>query len=368
MGDTKILIVEDEAITSMDIRRSLIELGYEVSGTATTGELAVDLAGKLNPDLILMDIMLAGKMNGIEAAEQIKDRFHIPVVYLTAYSDDPFLQKARVTEPYGYILKPFRELELKTTIEMALYKHAIEDALRISEETTRVLLNATDDILFLADTGGRLMAANESLAVKAKKSVRDLRGTNIAELVSAGILSSRMAGWNVSINQKKPEHFEEEFNGEWFDTTVYPILGPQADVVLFAIYIRNITASKRNEEQTRNNEEFFRSLIEGTSDIIAVLNPDATFRHESPSVSEALGYSAGDLVNKPIYAIMPDEDIPAAEAIFRGILENPGMVRPIQIRLKKKDGSPCAMKGIISNLQGNPVINGIILNGWIRKH
>jgi PAS domain S-box-containing protein len=367
MGDTKILVVEDEAITGMDIRRSLVEMGYSVVAIATTGELAVRKAGELNPDLILMDIMLEGKMNGIEAAEQIKKQLRIPVVYLSAYSDDSFLAKAKLTEPYGYILKPFRELELKTTIEMALYKHAMEHALRVSEATTRVLLNATDDILFLADTTGRLLAANESLAKQAKKPVRDLTGTNISDLVSQGILSSRMAGWNVSATMKKPGHFEEEFHGGWFDTTVYPVLNPQGNVVLFAVYIRNITESRKTEEQTRLNEEFFRSLIEDTSDIIVILNRDGTIRHESPSISRMLGYSSEEQVNRSLFSIIPNNDVPAARAIVSGILENPGMVRPVRLVLTRKDGGTCVMEGIISNLFGNPVIDGIVLNGWVKQ-
>ncbi|MCK9581376.1 MAG: response regulator [Methanoregula sp.] len=367
MGESKILIVEDEAITGMDIRRSLSEMGYLVVGIATTGEQAVQKAVELQPDLILMDIMLAGKMNGIEAAEEIKKQLRIPVVYLSAYSDDSFLSKAKLTEPFGYILKPFRELELKTTIEMALYKNAMEHALRISEATTRVLLNATNDILFLADTNGRLLAANESLAHEAKKSVHDLTGTNISELVSQGIFSPHMAGWSVNITHKKPEHFEEEFRGGWFDTTVYPILNPEENVVLFAVYIRNISSSKKIEEQNRHNEEFFRSLIEDTSDIIAILNKDGTLRHESPSVNRALGYAADELVNKPLFSIIPDDDVAAAQAIFSDILKSPGMVRPIRLRLNRKDGTICVMEGIISNLDGNPVIDGIVLNGWVKQ-
>jgi PAS domain S-box-containing protein len=367
MTDTKILVVEDEAITGMDIKRSLVEMGYSVVAIATTGELAVRKAGELHPDLILMDIMLAGKMNGIEAAELIKRQLRIPVVYLSAYSDDSFLARAKLTEPFGYILKPFRELELKTTIEMALYKNAMEHALRVSEATTRVLLNATDDILFLVDTNGQLLATNESLAKQAKKSVQDLTGTNIAELVSQGILSSHMAGWNVNITHKKPEHFEEEFRGTWFDTTVYPVLNHLGDVVLFAVYIRNISSSKKTEELARHNEEFFRSLIEDTSDIIAILNSDGTIRHESPSINRTLGYSAEDLVNKSLYSIIPKDDVPAARAIFAGILENPGIVRPIRLSLIRKDGTTCVMEGIISNLNGNPVIDGIVLNGWIKQ-
>jgi PAS domain S-box-containing protein len=367
MSETKILVVEDEAITGMDIRRSLTEMGYSVIAIATTGELAVRKAGELHPDIILMDIMLAGKMNGIEAAELIKEQLRIPVVYLSAYSDDTFLARAKLTEPFGYILKPFRELELKTTIEMALYKHTMERALRVSEETTRVLLNATDDILFLVDANGHLLAINEALAKQTGKSVRDLTGTNISELVSQGILSTRMAGWNVNFTQTKQVRFEEEYKGTWYDTTIYPILNPQGDVVLFAVYIRNITRIKNIEEQARNNEEFFRSLVEDTSDIIAILNTDGTIRHESPSINHALGYTAEDLVGKSLFTIVPDDDIPEARKIFSGILESPGMVRPIRLMLRKKDGTTCVMEGIISNLNGNPVIDGIVLNGWIKK-
>lgn len=366
MVETKILVVEDEAITGMDIRRSLTEMGYIVPAIATTGEMAVQKAGELHPDLILMDIMLAGEMDGIEAAEIIKQQHHIPVIYLTAYSDDAFLAKAKITEPYGYILKPFRELELKTTIEMALYKNAMEQALRISEETTRVLLNATDDILFLSDTSGRLLATNEALAKQAGKKVTGLTGTNVSDLVTNGILSPRMAGWTVNAIRKQQEHFEEEFRGSWYQTTVYPVVNGGGNLILYAVYIRNISKAKKIEEQTRNNEEFFRSLIEDTSDIIAVLNSDGTLRHESPSISRSLGYRSEDLIGKSIYSLIPANEVPAAQKIISMILENKGMVKPIRLIMKDHNGIPCVMEGIISNLFGNPVIDGIVLNGWIK--
>ena len=95
-----------------------------------SGEDAVRKAGENRPDLVLMDIMLKGEMNGTEAAEQIQDRFNIPVVYLTAYSDPTTLERAKVSEPFGYVLKPFEERELHLAIEMALYKHAAEDERR----------------------------------------------------------------------------------------------------------------------------------------------------------------------------------------------------------------------------------------------
>jgi two-component system response regulator LytT len=126
MGKINVLVVEDESIVSKDIQNSLTKLGYSVVGAASSGEKAIDLAGSLNPDIILMDIMLKGEMNGIEAAEQIRNELKIPIIFLTAYADNATLSKAKITEPYGYIIKPFKEIDLHTTIEMAIYKHGKE--------------------------------------------------------------------------------------------------------------------------------------------------------------------------------------------------------------------------------------------------
>lgn len=123
MGKTNVLIVEDEGIVAKDIQHSLKKLGYNVSGICSNGEKAISTASREKPDIVLMDIMLQGEMSGIEAANEIRKKYNIPVVYLTAYADENTLSKAKVTEPYGYIIKPFKEIDIHTSIEMALYKH-----------------------------------------------------------------------------------------------------------------------------------------------------------------------------------------------------------------------------------------------------
>ncbi|MBL4624154.1 MAG: response regulator [Flavobacteriales bacterium] len=132
MATTNIVVVEDESIVSKDIQQSLKKLGYNVVGAAATGERAIELVDEFKPDLVLMDIMLKGQMSGIDAAGVIKDRHSIPVIYLTAYADENTLSKAKVTEPYGYIIKPFKEVDIHTSIEMALYKH--EKAQEVEKE------------------------------------------------------------------------------------------------------------------------------------------------------------------------------------------------------------------------------------------
>ena len=146
MSDYRILVVEDEAIVAMGIKEKLEDLGHKVVDIVFTGEDAVEKALKVKPDLILMDIVLKGELDGIEAASKIRNRINIPIIYLTAYSDKEILKRARMTEPYGYIIKPFNNSELNANIEMALYKHK-EDEKKIEDVKKKILSDFYDFIL-----------------------------------------------------------------------------------------------------------------------------------------------------------------------------------------------------------------------------
>lgn len=138
MPQKRILVVEDEAITAMRIKSSLEKMGYAVTSTVFSGEEALQCIEKDRPDLALMDIILDGQMNGIEAAGEIRSRFKIPVVYLTAHSEESMLKRIKNTEPFGYITKPFDEGELRAVVEIAFYKHAAEDRLQKLREDLEV--------------------------------------------------------------------------------------------------------------------------------------------------------------------------------------------------------------------------------------
>lgn len=126
MTKPQILIVEDEIIIAMDIQGNLIKLGYEAPTIVSSGQAAIEKTEKLQPDLILMDIKLNGEMDGIDAAKEIRERFNIPVAFLTAYADEMTLRRAKATDPIGILLKPFREREFRSFIKMALKKCNIE--------------------------------------------------------------------------------------------------------------------------------------------------------------------------------------------------------------------------------------------------
>jgi len=168
MAATEILIVEDERITAEDMKDALESIGYKVPAVVYSGEDAIKNAGEFRPDLVLMDIMLEGEMDGIEAAEQIRERFGIPVIYLTAYSDPSTVQRAKITEPSGFILKdpfgflhkPFEESELNTAIEITLHKHKMEKKLREHEQWLSAILKSVTDGVIITDAKGQIKLMN----------------------------------------------------------------------------------------------------------------------------------------------------------------------------------------------------------------
>jgi PAS domain S-box-containing protein len=180
----RILIVEDEALVAIGFEHFIREFGYAVTGIAATGEDAVLRADETLPHLILMDIQLAGNMNGIQAADEIRRKHDIPVIYLTAYSDDERLNNAKNTAPYGYLIKPVQKNELRTTIEVALYKHKVDRELRESEERYRAVITQAMEgvVLFDPDTL-TIMETNPAFRDLFRYSEEELNSMKISDLL-----------------------------------------------------------------------------------------------------------------------------------------------------------------------------------------
>jgi CheY-like chemotaxis protein len=173
MEKAKILIVEGEAITAKDLQNSLDDFGY-ASAITFSGEEAIKIADEIKPDLVLMDVVLKG-MDGIEAAGQIHDRFDIPIVYFSAYIDEERLQKAKGTEPFGYIIKPYVDSELCPTIEIALQRDTLEKALRKSLEFRSNLLTYSPNPIIVINPDSSVRYVNPAL--------ERLTGFSSAELI-----------------------------------------------------------------------------------------------------------------------------------------------------------------------------------------
>ncbi len=150
MAGERILVVEDEGILAIELTEKLEKLGYSVIAVASFGEEAIELAYKHKPDLILMDIVLKGEIDGIEAARKIQSTLNIPIIYLTAYASDDIVKRAKLTEPFGYLVKPYSDRDLEISVEMALHKHAM-DKLRESNYWLETVLMSMGDAVIATD-------------------------------------------------------------------------------------------------------------------------------------------------------------------------------------------------------------------------
>ncbi len=183
MTKAKIMIVEDEILVAKDISNRLERMGYEVAGSAGRGNTAIELALQLRPDLILMDINLRDDIDGIEAAAIIHNSFDVPIIFCTAYSNDQTLQRAKITDPYGYILKPFDNRELEITIEIALYKHRTEKILRETKGQLDTTLSNISDAVIATDAQGKVFLINSVAEELIKVSASRARGMSIVQLL-----------------------------------------------------------------------------------------------------------------------------------------------------------------------------------------
>lgn len=160
MGKKRILVAEDERIVALDVKNRLELFGYEVCGPVHSGEHAVQSTRESRPDLVLMDIMLEGEIDGVEAARLIQQQHDVPVIFLSAFSDEVTIDRAKISEPYGYIIKPFDGKDIHTIIEMALYKHGMESRLKKMERWLSTMVKSIGDGVITTDINGAVNFMN----------------------------------------------------------------------------------------------------------------------------------------------------------------------------------------------------------------
>jgi PAS domain S-box-containing protein len=266
----KILIVEDEVVVARDIRQQLKLLNYDPVASTATGEEAVLLAERLRPDLVLMDIQLAGDMDGIIAAHTIRERFDIPVVFLTAFVGDQSVQRAKLAEPFGYIVKPLEECNLKITVSMALYKHQADKAAQKQLQQSNELLSLfMEHLPFLAYI--KEVNSSESRVIKANKYFQNTIGITGSEIVGktmAELFSTEFAAqitaddWAV-VSGGRVLKRDEDLNGRNYATIKFPIL--QGGKNLLAGYTIDITERKRADAEKERLEAQNRQLQKSES-------------------------------------------------------------------------------------------------------
>jgi PAS domain S-box-containing protein len=255
----RILIAEDEPIIALDIQNTLLSLGYEVPAIVTTGEEALKKTEELRPSLLLVDIVLSGEMDGIDAVKLIRERFDIPIIYLTAHSAGEAFQRARETDPHGYLIKPIGKNDLYTAIETAIHRHRLEAKQRESEEQYRTLVENINDVIFSLDNQGFITYVNPAIEQMSHYTLQDLIGMNFSELVHPDDLPGLIKSFTRTMEgQVEPYEFRVlDKNGSIRHVrTSSRTIKRAGEVVGITGVLSDITERKKEEDafQKRNRE------------------------------------------------------------------------------------------------------------------
>lgn len=271
MEKKQILVVEDESIIAEIIRRNLLNLGYEVPAVVSTGEKAIEKVEELSPDLVIMDIKLKGEMDGIEAAKKIRSSFNIPVIYLTAYSDQNVLERAKITEPYGYILKPLRERELQINIEIALYRHEMEKKIKESKKWFSTTLQSIGDAVIATDSNGSIIFMNPFAQSLTGWTFKEAQGKQLNEVyniinedsadktdntiiraMEEGVLIGQAKTFLIARDEKR---IPVEDSGD-------PIRDDKGNIIGSVYVFRDITERLQAEEELVKIKEFYEEVLD----------------------------------------------------------------------------------------------------------
>ncbi|HDQ46403.1 MAG TPA: PAS domain S-box protein [bacterium] len=263
MSLINILIVEDEKIAAEDLQIRLEESGYQVSGWSRSAEAAIVLATEKRPDLVLMDIVLEGKMSGIAAAEKIYRDLDIPVIFLTSHSDVQTLKEAESADAFAYLVKPVRDGEFQSAIQIALYKHQTERRIRKSEETYRVLVEGAGQPILKVDPEGRILFINQAGAALTGRRPEDFCGRTVREALSGENADKliRLIRRAVETGQPVTDESVWKIGGQtyWFDLALYR-LNERAEVLIIG---RDVTDARAMKEALAASEDRYQKLFHG---------------------------------------------------------------------------------------------------------
>lgn len=324
MPNPRIMVVEDEGIIAQDIKHCLENLGYDVPEVVFTGSEAIKKAELVRPDLILMDIVLKGEIDGIETASEIRKRYNIPIVYLTAYEDDKTLSRAKLTQPLGYILKPFEERYLKSSIEMALYKHEVENKLRDNEEWLKTILDSVGDAVIVTDEKGFVrfmnpMAENitgwkesEAVGKDSRIVINVIHEDAMKEIENPvyRVLRDKMIlgrGNHTVLISKQGKEIAIDHNA----SPMHDINGNISGVV---VIIHDISQRRMAEIAIKESESKYRNLFDYANDAIFVLSKNGKIISVNNEACRLLDESKQMLVNQMFSELFISKENNFAEA------------------------------------------------------
>jgi len=370
MARSRVLVVEDETIVAMDLKRALEGFGYTVPGIAISGSEALEMATNTRPDIVLMDIQLDGQMDGIDVANRLNDLLDVPIVFLTAFSNETTLQRAKTVHPFGFLLKPYQERELRGAVEVALYTHGMEKKLRRRESWLDAILRGMADGVVATDAAGFVVFMNPPAVALTGRTADQARGLTLAKVlrlidddqrliqldatsVDGGVRGPVSASLVGSDGNETPVEFTltrmQDENRR-----------PEGTVVVFRDL--SLRLEVEQAEAVRRSEERLRALIEGGSDVIIVFDADLKIRFASPSIEQLTGYSAAESIGTGMLDYIFPEDHSIVMDAMKGTQQGSPARAVREYRARHRDGSIVIVETVSTDLLDHPLVQGIVVN------
>ena len=351
MIEARILIVEDEVIAAKSLELRLTRLGYTVAGIIAFGEEALHAAQTLRADLVLMDINLRGEMDGIQAAELIRTRLDIPVIFTTAQDDDSTLQRAKITDPFGYLVKPFETREIRTSIEMAMYKHATDRRLRESEQRYRIISEMVSDYTYSGkvNTDGRITFewVTDAFEKTFGYSMPDLNamGAILPAVFPEDIDLIQARGTDILAGKARVDEyraFTKHGEMRWVRHYARPIWDAvQQRVVQIYGGAQDITERKRAETILQDSEARYRMIAEQTGQLIYDYTISSGKIEWQGLIQKLTGYTPKEFAELGMPGweehIHPEDRAPAVAQLEQAMQHNTPY--NATYRFRKKDGT-----------------------------
>ena len=371
--NNRIFVVEDESIVSLEIQDRLKTLGYSIAGTAVSGEKTLELVDVVKPDLVLMDIMLKGKLDGIETAELLKIKYDLPVIFLTAYADNSTLQRAKVTHPYGYIIKPFEEKDLQTAIEIALYKHLTDKQIREKDLWLKTVLQSIGDAVIATDEEGKIQFMNKVAEELTGFSVLESYGQNLEKIfniineytnekidnpVRKVIQTGKVIGLaNHTALISKNGSIKPIMD------SASPIKKDDGSINGVVLVFQDVSERKIAQNRIEQSEKRFKQLVENSPEIIYQLNSSLDIIYVSPKVTSMLGFNPGDFrTNARLwYESINHENLENYKKVLDTLTEE--KITAIEYRMKDINGNWKWFNDrliVVKDPQGNKIIQGFV--------
>lgn len=298
----KILIVEDDASTVELLKFKIKHMGYSVVGHTASGKNAIDLAAKLLPDLVLMDILLEGDIDGIEAAKKIRETNNIPVVYLTAHEDEYLFQRAKITKPFGYLIKPFTFKELRILIDITLYKDRQEKRLKTAQEYTRNIIQSSMDMIIAVDNKRKIIEFNKMAEESFGYTREEVLGKHINLLYA-----DKVEGLAIHKKTLKNKRCVQEIQNRHKSGAIFTTLlassilrDSHGDEIGVMGISRDITEQKKIKKALKASQEYAKNLIDCSIDMIIAVDNNRMITEFNQAAEKTFGYSREDVLGKPI--------------------------------------------------------------------